>query len=108
MKSPLLLVLLLASASQQSLLAAITIFGPLPYQQKSDSPFYQGILDHTIYLEDFEDGQLTPPGVAIRSGAIVRDQGVDEDDSVVDGHGSGRVWHALGRYLSDYGVPWLH
>ena len=65
--------------------AATTIFGPLPYQQKSDSPFYQGIQDGTIYLEDFEDGQISPPGVAMSAGAILRDQGVNDDDGVVDG-----------------------
>lgn len=58
--------------------AATTVFGPLPYRQRSESPFYRGIQEGTIYLEDFEDGQLSPQGVTMRSGAIVLDQGVDE------------------------------
>ena len=88
--------------------AATTVFGPLPYRQRSDSPFYRGIKEGTIHLEDFEDGQVTPPGVAMSTGAILRDQGVDEDDGIVDGLGLNRVWSARGQYLPDFGVPWLH
>ena len=106
--SPLLfLLLLLATASQSPLHAATTTFGPLPYRQKSDSPFYQGIQAGTIYLEDFEDGQLSPPGVAIRNGQPDEDQGVDEDDGLIDGLGRNMIWYSPGNFLPDYGVPWL-
>ncbi len=106
MKVSPLLILLLGTASHIPLHAATTTFGPLPYRQKSDSPFYQGIIDGTIYLEDFEDGQLSPPGVAIRSGEPRQDRGVDEDDGVVDGLGDNTVWRTSGNILPDYGVPW--
>ena len=87
--------------------AATTTFGPLPYRQKSDSPFYQGIIDGTIYLEDFEDGQLSPPGVAISGGVARNTQGVDEDDGILDGLGRCTAWESTGNFLSDYGVPWV-
>ncbi len=90
-----------------SVSAATTTFGPLPYRQKSDSPFYQGIIDGTIYLENFEDGQLSPPGVAIRNGQPDEDQGVDEDDGLIDGLGRNMIWYSPGNFLPDYGVPWL-
>ena len=41
------------------------------------------------------------------TGAILRDQGVDEDDDL-DGRGFNRVWSARGQYLPGLGVPWLH
>ncbi len=68
------------------LTAAVTVFGPIPYRQRSDSPFYQGILEGNIYLEDFEDGELNTPGVAISdNGRILRDISVDEDDGMLNG-----------------------
>jgi len=43
--------------------AASILWDPLPYFSEADSPFYQGILDGTIYLEDFEDQALNTPFV---------------------------------------------
>ncbi len=39
------------------------LWDPLPYFSEADSPFYHGILDGTIYLEDFEDQALNTPFV---------------------------------------------
>ena len=85
-------------------LAAVTIYGPTPYHRKADSPFYQGILDGSIYVEDFEDGALNTPGVSIRSGWPVRGvRGVDEDDGAVDGRGENGGWQSGFDYLPEYG-----
>lgn len=43
--------------------SASILWDPLPYFSEADSPFYQGILDGTIYLEDFEDQALNTPFV---------------------------------------------
>lgn len=39
------------------------IYEPSPYLGSFDSPFYGGIQAGTIYLEDFEDGELNTPFV---------------------------------------------
>jgi len=88
--------------------AASILWDPLPYFSVADSPFYQGILDGTIYLEDFEDQALNTPfvrepdnltyfGRTIRSFApnivdgFVRS--VDEDDGSIDFSGAlGDSW----------------
>jgi len=79
--------------------AASILWDPLPYFSEADSPFYQGILDGTIYLEDFEDQALNTPfvrepdnvpyfGRTYRSDfpnipdGIVRS--VDGDDGIID------------------------
>ena len=79
--------------------AASILWDPLPYFSEADSPFYQGILDGTIYLEDFEDQALNTPfvrepdnlsyfGRTIRSIAPdIRDgfvRSADGDDGLVD------------------------
>ena len=106
MKAKVIKLLFLTTSALHTLQGATTAFGPLPYRQRSDSPFYRGIQEGTIYLEDFEDGQLSPPGVAIRNGQPNRDQGVDEDDGTVNGLGNNMVWRTSGNILPDYGVPW--
>jgi hypothetical protein len=82
--------------------SASILWDPLPYFSEADSPFYQGILDGTIYLEDFEDQALNTPfvrepdnlsyfGRTIRSIAPdIRDgfvRSVDGDDGLVDFEG---------------------
>jgi hypothetical protein len=82
--------------------AVSILWDPLPYFSEADSPFYQGILDGTIYLEDFEDQALNTPfvrepdnlpyfGRTYRSDfpdipdGVVRS--VDGDDGVIDFRG---------------------
>src|SRR4029453_5687741 len=77
--------------------AAITTFGPTRYLQTSDSPWYQGIQNGTIYLEDFKDGLLNTP--LVTSNGEIRGPGdkrsVDADDGVLDGWGqNGGTWSA--------------
>ena len=86
-------------------------FGPTPYLQRSDSPFNEIQFDE-FYLDDFESGELTVPGVtfdfardfgigsglAVFTGGSTRDS-VDEDDGVIDGSGQ------FGGTLSPIGNP---
>jgi hypothetical protein len=82
--------------------SASILWDPLPYFSEADSPFYQGILEGTIYLEDFEDQALNTPfvrepdnltyfGRTYRSAfpnipdGVVRS--VDGDDGVIDFNG---------------------
>lgn len=72
--------------------AAITYYYANPYYGRSDSPFYQSIVDGTIYLEDFEDYRLNTPYVTSIGGGWVPDSPdvtVDEDDGKRDGKGIG-------------------
>ena len=79
--------------------AASILFEPSPYLSAADSPFYNGILNGDIYLEDFEDQALNTPfvqetsnvnffGQTIRAGfpgvpdGFVRS--VDADDGAID------------------------
>ena len=43
--------------------AASILFEPSPYLSAADSPFYNGILNGDVYLEDFEDQALNTPFV---------------------------------------------
>ena len=86
--------------------AATTVFGPTPYRQAADGPFYLGIREGTIRLENFEDQAFNTPGVNAPGGRIVNDQGVDEDDGSLDGIGHNYVWHWNGEFVPDYGTPW--
>jgi len=103
MKTPFILALATASTFATSIL-----WDPLPYLSEADSPFYQGILNGDIYLEDFEDQALNTPfvreptnviyvGATIRSlfpnVAFGRVRSVDSDDGVVDFRGAlGDTW----------------
>jgi hypothetical protein len=88
--------------------SASILWDPLPYFSEADSPFYQGILDGTIYLEDFEDQALNTPFVrepdnvpyfgftyrqlipSISNGSV---RSVDSDDGVIDFNGDlGDTW----------------
>jgi uncharacterized repeat protein (TIGR01451 family) len=73
--------------------AAATFLGPTPYLSKADSPFLADINAGKIYLEDFECGVLTVPGVTLSAGTIIPPgfegliDSVDADDGVIDGSG---------------------
>lgn len=85
--------------------AAATMYGPTPYLQFSDSPFY-GLAFSTFYLEDFEDGLLNTPGVSVDAGFLSSTgfppelvDSVDADDGVIDGDNTGALgdsWWAWG------------
>ena len=97
-----------------SLHGASVVFEPSLYFSEQDSPFYEGIQNGTIYLEDFEDQALNTPLVSptpslttlgatfratnpgIIDGAI---KGVDGDDGLVDGFTfAGDTWITLRRF----------
>ncbi len=96
-------VLLPALLFPPGLKAAVTVFGPAPYQKASDSPFYKGAQVGTLYLEDFEDALLNTPGVSIKNGEPARFPGVDGDDGVLDNRSNGMVWATHSGPLADYG-----
>jgi uncharacterized repeat protein (TIGR01451 family) len=94
----LLLTLPVLSARAQSRAlrtAAATFLGPTPYLSKADSPFLTDLNAGNMYLEDFECGVLTVPGVALSDGTIIPPgfegsiDSVDADDGVIDGSGLG-------------------
>jgi hypothetical protein len=87
--------------------AATTLFGPVPYRQRSDSPFYGGIQQGTIYVEDFEDAKLSTPNVSLPVGRPGFFQGVDEDDGVLDQRNVGGVWYNTTAVPGE-GAPWTH
>lgn len=72
-----------------------TFLGPTPYLSKADSPFLADLNAGHMYLEDFECGVLTVPGVALSTGTIIPPgfegliDSVDADDGVIDGSGLG-------------------
>ena len=82
-------VALLAAAAQGQ-----TWYGPTPYVQASNSPFY-GLSFSSFYLEDFEDGSLDTLGVLASGTGIyfppaggASTDSVDEDDGSIDGSGN--------------------
>jgi len=102
--------------------ARATGFGPSPYRSFADSPF-AGTPFAWFYLEDFESGALTVPGVSISTGRVIFDgpliDSVDGDDGLIDGHGSGHSWlvpancltitfraHVLGDLPTHVGIVW--
>ena len=72
---------------------AQTFIGPTPYLSRNDSPFAASILSGNTYLETFESGALTTPGVSISAGTVIGPSGitdsVDADDGAIDGSGTG-------------------
>jgi len=72
---------------------AQTFIGPTPYLSRNDSPFAASITAGNTYLETFESGALTTPGVAIGGGSVIAPSGitdsVDADDGAIDGSGTG-------------------
>ena len=73
--------------------AGQTFIGPSPYLSQADSPFAASITAGTTFLETFETGALTTPGVTASTGSVVAPGGitdsVDADDGVIDGSGTG-------------------
>jgi hypothetical protein len=71
--------------------AEFTFIGPIPYRSAADSPFNLSGLGTTVFLEDFEDGLLTPgveSGFPLFIGPLAGNS-VDADDGLVDGLDSG-------------------
>lgn|GEM_PF-3967473 len=120
--------LLVACAVSVPLLTAptATLIGPIPYLSITNSPFYEGITNGTVFLETFESGALSVPGVLILRGYVSKDEpdvdSVDADDGRIDGDGSrghsffgsGRIplayfafdTNVLGRYPTKVGIVW--
>ena len=73
--------------------AAAQFLGPLPYLSRNDSPFLTSITAGTTFLETFESGALTTPGVVASAGSVIAPGGitdsVDADDGSIDGSGTG-------------------
>ena len=71
---------------------AQTFIGPLPYLSKNDSPFLASINAGTTFLETFETGAFTAPGVTASAGFVIGPGGltdsVDGDDGSIDGSGT--------------------
>lgn len=86
-------VLLLLASSRAFAGGSPTFLGPTPYLSKADSPFIADINAGHVYLETFECGNLTVPGVTPSTGTIIPPgfegliDSVDADDGVIDGSG---------------------
>ena len=87
-----LLVFATLSGLAPSVTSAQTFLGPTPYLCKGDSPFIASINAGTTFLETFESGALTVPGVTASTGSVVGPGGltdsVDCDDGTIDGSGT--------------------
>lgn len=72
-----------------------TFTGPTPYLSRADSPFLAQINAGQMYLDDFECGVLSVPGVTPSAGSVVPPgfegliDSVDADDGAIDGSGLG-------------------
>ena len=79
--------------SATGIAVAQTFIGPTPYLSRNDSPFIASINAGTTFLETFESGALTTPGVSISAGSVIGPSGitdsVDADDGAIDGSGTG-------------------
>jgi hypothetical protein len=84
-------VLLLSSG--RALAGGGTFSGPTPYLSRADSPFLAEINAGHVYLDDFECGVLTVPGVTPSAGSVIPPgfegaiDSVDADDGAIDGSG---------------------
>src|SRR5438067_2251955 len=71
---------------------AQTFISPLPYLSKNDSPFLASINAGTTFLETFETGAFTAPGVTASAGVVIGPGGltdsVDGDDGSIGGSGT--------------------
>jgi hypothetical protein len=89
-----------------TLASAQTFLGPTPYLSQSDSPFAASITAGTTFLETFESGALTTPGVAIAGGGVIGPSSitdsVDADDGTIDG--SGVQGHSLFQPAGSTGI----
>src|SRR6185436_10625545 len=92
---------LLAVASS-SYAQGATFYGPLPYRQASDSPFFATSCPDFV-IETFESGALSAVGVVPSHGLVLNPtsntDSVDADDGVLDN--SGTLGHS---WWSNYGV----
>ncbi|MES2709836.1 MAG: PEP-CTERM sorting domain-containing protein [Verrucomicrobiota bacterium] len=98
MKIPLCLPALLLGLLMPPSARAATFFYAQPYRDRTGNPFWQGVLDGTMYLEDFEDRQLNTPYVTGFGGATYQTKStpnVDGDDGRVDGRGQGFTWNSF-------------
>jgi len=84
---------LLLLPSSRALAGGATFLGPTPYLSKADSPFLVDINAGHTYLETFECGTFTVPGVTPSTGQVIPPgfsglvDSVDGDDGVIDGSG---------------------
>jgi hypothetical protein len=96
------LVSLWLCSSTETCRAGIIFLGPTPYLSAADSPF-PVFGNPSFFLEDFEDGVLSTPGVLLPSDPNARGHilpsgqpltnSVDADDGIIDGMGRfGRAW----------------
>lgn len=91
------LAVLLLAPSSRALGGGVlpTFLGPTPYLSRANSPFLADINAGHVYLETFECGTLTVPGVSLSTGTIIPPgfegaiDSVDADDGVIDGSGLG-------------------
>lgn len=72
--------------------AGTEFFGPTPYLSLADSPFDLSRLGTTLYVENFESGQISTPGLTISNGQVrgpsSLTDSVDGDTGAVDGNGN--------------------
>jgi uncharacterized repeat protein (TIGR01451 family) len=91
--------LFLLLASSRALAGGGTFLGPTPYLSKADSPFLAQLNAGQMYLDDFECGVLSVPGVTPSDGTVIPPgfegfiDSVDADDGAIDG--SGLAGHSL-------------
>src|SRR5262245_48372331 len=81
-----------------------TFIGPIPYLSCADSPFYADITNGLVFLETFESGALSVPGVMAPFSRVIPSEkydsdSVDADDGQIDGSGS------KGHSLYSSGLP---
>lgn len=97
------LALLAALGAATSAQAAATFTAPTPYLQASDNPLV-GPFTYS-WLETFEQGPASTPGLSASGGFISGNSGftdsVDADDGVIDGSGAqGHSWYSTGSLTS--------
>jgi hypothetical protein len=102
--------------------AGAALLPPSAYLSAADSPFASTTFSY-FHLEDFEDGALNVPGVAIGSGFVLGParltDSVDADDGAIDGNGNGgHSWYTtqpltftfdagvLGHLPTHVGIVW--
>ncbi|PYQ64581.1 MAG: hypothetical protein DMF54_14050 [Acidobacteria bacterium] len=84
---------LLLLPSSRALAGGATLLGPTPYLSVANSPFLTDINAGHVYVETFECGTITVPGVTPSTGQVIPPgfaglvDSVDADDGVIDGSG---------------------
>lgn len=111
--------------SSSALAGGAHSFGPSPYLQFADSPFAtENFSGGYFYLENFEQGFVTTPGVSILGGFVLgpgtNTDSVDADDGSIDGLGqAGHSYYSnstsiefdfsdvlLGHFPTHAGLAW--